>query len=86
VEILPNFRREVPRRTSDNSQTAGNPLHVNRVILLYCLRNKVILKEKIARISAKANGYILLCLTKDHDMRVYALYLYLMHVHEARLN
>jgi hypothetical protein len=86
VEILSNFRGEVPGRTSDNSQTARNPLHVNRVILLYCLKNKIILSEKIAMVSAKASGYIFLYLTKDHDMRVYALYLYLMHVHETRLN
>lgn len=46
------------------------------------LRNKIILSKKTARISAKANGDMFLCLIKDHGMRAYALNLYLMHVHE----
>jgi len=50
------------------------------------LGNKIVLSEKTARISAKANGHMSLCLMQDHGMRVCALYLYLIYVHESELN
>jgi len=42
------------------------------------LGNKIILSEKTATISAKANGDIFLCLIKDHGLRAHALYPYIM--------
>ena len=50
------------------------------------LKNKIISSEKTTRISAKENVDMFLCLIKDHGIRVYALCLYLMYVHEAEWN